>query len=65
MTGSLTWRVPKIVVPQIIQVMDDQFSIETTMVTWGTSIFGFPPFGFSQPRSLSCTLRPKSANRIM
>ena len=30
--------------PLIIQVMDDHFSIETTMVTWGSSVFKNPPY---------------------
>ena len=35
---------PKFRVPQIIQVVDDQFSVDTTMVTWGSKPFREPPY---------------------
>ena len=36
---SLYGGFPKMGVPQSIQVMEDHFGIETTMVTWGSPIF--------------------------
>ena len=37
------WRLPKIVIPQIIQVINDHNIVLNPMVTWGSFILGPPP----------------------